>query len=306
MIQQLKNITSFVQAAESGSFTLAAQQLDLSPAAVSRNVAMLEQHLQVRLFNRTTRSLSLTDEGQAFAVRAKQILTLLDEAAAHVQSNRRAVAGTVKMSMANVIARRLVMPLIPELQRCYPHIDVEINFDDQMIDFVQGGYDLVLRVGVLENSTLVARHICRLHNVLAASPAYLAACGTPQNVADLARHRLIARRFSSGKLKLWQFRQGDSGIYPYEFPRRILTLSDPESIADAAVNGLGIAEVRGYIARQALQSGRLLPILPAAYHSDDSPLVLQYPHRTLLAPRVQAVVDFLLQKLAQQPDLQRF
>lgn len=195
----LRALNTFLHAAKHGSFTAAAQRLDLTPAAVSKSVAGLEQSLGVRLFQRATRSLHLTAEGERFFAQAQAALNLLEQAADSVRGGS-GVAGVVRISVSNIIGRHLLMPHVAELLERYPDLRLEIDFEDRVIDFVQAGYDLVLRGGTIADSSLVSRLIAPLRICLAASPDYLARHGTPHHIDDLPAHRLIMRHFLGGKL----------------------------------------------------------------------------------------------------------
>lgn len=292
---------AFVQAAKLGSFTAAAQRLDVTPATVSKSVAALEQSLGVRLFQRTTRSLHLTAEGERFFQQTDAALTLLAQAADSVRQGS-GVAGVVRLSVSNAIGRHVLMPVVGPLLLHYPDIRLEVDFEDRVIDFVQAGYDLVLRGGTIAESSLVSRPIAPLRVCLAAAPDYLVRHGIPRHADDLATHRLIMRHFLGGKRMPWYFRDRDNTLHPYDAPQRALTLTDPEAITQAALAGIGIAEVPLYLAWPHLQSGALKILLADTHHPGDYQLALQYAHRNL-APRVRAVADFVREALLQNPAL---
>ncbi|MDO5624059.1 MAG: LysR family transcriptional regulator [Pseudomonadota bacterium] len=300
---KLRHIESFLHAARLGSFTAAAQALDLTPAAVSKNVAALEAALGVRLFNRTTRSLSLTDEGQHFQVQAQEAMDILTRAVESVGPAGAEVAGTVRMSVSNVIGRQLILPLASGLLTRHPALQLELDFDDRVVDFVQAGYDLVVRGGHIADSALIARPIGVLTMCLAASPAYLAHHGVPTTPEELPHHRLLARRFLNGRVQTWRFRSPGGAVHPFEPAPRALTVTDPEGLLAAVLDHLGIAELPVYLAWPHLQSGALKVLLPGVHHAGDYQLALQYPHRALLAPRVRTVADYLLAQLARDERL---
>lgn len=297
---ELRTIVSFIQASQAGSFTQAAEVLGLTPAAVSKNVSTLEKSLGVRLFNRTTRSLSLTNEGRQFAEQAKIAVELLTQASENLRQANIAPQGKVKISLPPSIGRLYVVPHLGELQQRYPQIQLELDFDNRVIDFVQDGFDLVIRGGTIQDSTLISRKIAVMRQSIVASPNYLAQKGIPNRPEQLRQHQLLVRRFSSGKLVPWYFRQADGSLAPLELSQPSLVSTDIEVLADATQQGLGIAQLPNYIAHALIAQGKLQALLKDCHHSEPYELVLQYPHRALLAPRVKAVAEFLLEKLSQE------
>lgn len=294
----LKNLVSFVQAAQLGSFTAAANKLEITAAAVSKNISTLEKTLGVRLFNRTTRSISLTAEGLGFFEQSKTALDSLDQAVKNVSQSTEHPVGSVRISVSNTIGRNLILPFLPELMERYPQIELEVNFEDRVIDFVQAGYDLVIRGGILGESSMISRKISDLRTCLVASPDYIAKYGTPKNEMELSQHRQIALRFLNGKYSTWQFNQ-DGVSHPFTFSNKVLTLTDTEAVTQLALAGQGIAKVPMYLAWEHLQAGRLKLVLEDSFDSGNFELALQYPHRTLVTPRVRVVIDYLLEKLAE-------
>lgn len=283
---------SFVQAADRGSFAAAARHLGVSPAAVGKNIAGLEAALGVRLINRTTRSLQLTEEGQLFLLKAREAIDALDAAVEMVTTQRTEPVGKVRISTSNGFGRHFLLPLLPRLIALYPRITLEIEFDDHQVDIVRSGFDLALRGGIIEDSALVARKIHTMQMVLVASPAYLAAHGIPRHVGDLADHRLIAVRFLGGRTSSWDMDDGETFL-----PQpAALTLSDPEAAMIAAVDGLGIAQIGLHYAWPLIREGRLRILLADQLRSASREMVLLYPHRALIAARVRATIDFLVRE----------
>lgn len=299
----LSGIISFVRAAQQGSFTAAARQLDVTPAAVSKNVATLETSLGVRLMNRTTRSLSLTAEGAAFLSQAQMALDTLEQAVESLNTRQVDPKGLVRMSVPNVIGRKLIMPVLPDLLARYPALSIEIDFDDHIVDFVHEGYDLVVRGGNILDSSMISRTLGPLQLGLVASPNYLKQQGIPQYPSDLAKHKLITRRFLGSKLMPWKFHHSDGSVYLHEPRSTVITLSDPDALVQAALSGLGIAEVGVYLVWEHLQSGALKLVLHDSHDPGQFQLMLQYPHRAFMAPRVRATADFLLEALRQHEGL---
>ncbi|MBB3356915.1 MULTISPECIES: LysR family transcriptional regulator [unclassified Novosphingobium] len=292
--QHVRAMLSFVQAADRGSFAAAARHLGVSPAAVGKNISGLEAALGVRLINRTTRSLQLTEEGKLFLLKAREAIDALDAAVDVVTNQRTQPVGKVRISTSNGFGRHFLLPLLPRLIALYPGITPEIEFDDHQVDIVGNGFDLALRGGMIEDSALVARKIHTMQMVLVASPAYLAAHGIPRHLPDLADHRLIAVRFLGGRTSSWDIEDGGGEAFlPHP---AALTFSDPEAAMIAAADGLGIAQVGLHYAWPLIREGRLRILLGNRLRSASREMVLLYPHRALIAARVRATIDFLVQE----------
>jgi DNA-binding transcriptional LysR family regulator len=298
----LPGLISAVQAADSGSFSAAAKVLDLTPAAVSKNVATLEALLQVRLFNRTTRQLSLTEEGKAFVTQTRHGLHAL-EAASVSASQGLKPQGLVRVSCSVGFGRRFVLPLLPAFYALHPLVQVELSLNDLNIDLVREGFDVGIRGGSQPPEGMVARKICKLSAVLLASPRYLKARGSPKHYKDLAGHDLLRVKFPSGRITPWLFK--DKGkIVAFEGQAKLL-ISDPEVILDAALLHMGIARMGKHHAFEALQRGDLVEVLSTQHESGDASMAMFYPHRAGLAPRVRVLVDFLMTQLSKNTILQR-
>lgn len=297
--QRVRAILSFVNAADAGSFAAAGRLLGITSAAVSKNVASLEKALGARLMNRTTRTLQLTDEGGAFLHQARIALEALDVAVDTVTTQRLGPSGRVRISTSSAFGRGHLLPLLPGLLSRYPALSVEVDFDDRVVDFVRDGYDLVIRGGNIPDSTLVSRSICQLNLALVASPEYLARQGVPNNPQELQAHRQVARRFLGGRVSPWSFRHEDGSITTLDPTHSaVLTLSAPEAVVQAACDGVGVAQVGVYLAWPHLLSGALKIVLHQYHHPGTYEMVMQYPHRALVAPRVRATLDYLLDAFA--------
>lgn len=301
--QRVRAILSFVQVADAGSFAAAARSLGISAAAVSKNVASLEQALGVRLMNRTTRTLNLTDEGSAFLKQARIALEALDTAVDAVAAQRVETSGHVRISCSAAFGRDQLLPALPGLMARYPGLTVEADFDDRVIDLVHDGYDLAIRGGHIADSALVSRPICQLNMVLVAAPEYLAQHGIPHTPDGLLQHKLITRRFLGGKVSPWGFRAADGSLTTLDHEHAALTLSAPEALAQAASYGLGIAQVGVHHAWKYLKNGQLKVLLLGQHDPGHYQMVMQYPHRALVAPRVRATIDYLLAAFAKDEAL---
>lgn len=301
--QRVRAMTSFIDAADAGSFAAAARLQGVSTAAISKNIAGLEQALGVRLMNRTTRKLSLTEEGAAFLQQARIAIAALDTAVDTVVAGKMETRGHVRISTSAAFGREQLLPALPGLRQRYPGLSVEVDFDDRVTDIVRDGYDLAIRGGRIVDSSLISRPVCQLNMVLVASPDYLGQQGVPQTPEDLKKHHLIARRFLGGRVSPWGFRGEDGSLTTLEPDAAVITLSAPEAQLQAARLGLGIAQVGVHHAVTHLQTGQLKVLLFGQHDPGSYEMVIQYPHRALIAPRVRVTIEYLLDTLRQDPSL---
>ena len=291
----LSLLTSFVRAAEHGSFSAAARSLGVSPAAVSKNVAHLELHVGVRLFHRSTRRLALTGSGERFLAQVQDPLASLDAAIAGIRDDSDEPSGTLKVSMGQALGRNFLVPLLNEfLERC-PAVVPDWHFDNRRIDLVGEGFDAAVGGGFELSQGLVARELAPVHIVAVASPAYLAGRPLPQQPADFAPLAGIMRRSTpSGRVRPWTLRPRRGVDQPVPCRQRLI-FSDPEAIALAARQGLGVALVPMPFVFAHIASGELVRLLPGWY-SDAGPLSLYYPSRRLLPAKTSAFADFVVER----------
>jgi DNA-binding transcriptional LysR family regulator len=297
-LDKVKGVSVFLQTVKSASFTKAAEQLGVSPQSVSHTVGQLEQSLNVRLFNRTTRSLSLTDEGVRFQLAAQRALQSFDEALESVTQTD-GPTGMVRLSVSIGFGRRYVIPTLAGFRAKYPQVQVDMQLDDRKVDIVRDSFDVIIRGGLISDSSLISRKLCDLSSLLVASPEYIRRFGLPKKPGDLMAHQIVQQRFLSGLTPTWEFKKGQV----FE-PKGEVILSDPEAVCDAACLGLGIAQVSVHHAWNALRSGRLKVVLFKEYQSSKREVVLQYPHRTYTALRVKVFVDHVVSALELNSDLQ--
>lgn len=301
----MPGLVSAVQAADSGSFTAAAKVLNLTPAAVSKNVATLETILQVRLFNRTTRQLSLTEEGKAFIAQTRAGLATLETAALQA-TQRLKPQGLVRLNCPVGFGRRYVLPLLPAFYALYPRVQIELNLNDQTVDLVGEGFDIGIRGGSQPPDGMVARKICDIPSVLVATPKYLKLRGTPKHYKELVSHDLLKVKFLNGRILPWVFRdktKGKTSLVNYEGLAKLM-ISDPEVMLDAALMHMGIARLGRHHAHAALQRGDLVEILSRQQVANEASMTIFYPHRAGMAPRVRVLVDFFLAQFAKDESLQ--
>lgn len=296
----LAALQAVVEVAKRGSFSQAAEFLGISAAAVSKHVAAVEWRAGVRLFNRTTRRVRATEEGLAYAHRAREALALLQSGFNDLTARRREPEGLVRISTGAAVGRRYVLPLLASFREQYSKVKLEINFDDRLVDLVEEGYDIGIRGSVLEDGRFVARKLFDLISVIAATPAYFRRYGVPQVPADLVRHECIGLRFLNGKVLTWEFKRGREVLT--HMPQGALTVSDPEAACELALQGLGLASIGLHHAFTHLRSGRLQCAL-LDWQRPVRTMYLHYPHREHLPPRVRVVVEHLLQGIRQMQEL---
>lgn len=290
-LDNLAGMLAFVRAADARSFTGAARLLGITPSGVSKAISRLEARYAVRLLWRTSRSVTLTPEGEAFYERCRQIVSDLEDAEQSLSAARAAPRGVLRVTMPVAIGRTLIARLLPEFLARHPEVSVEANATDRLVDLVEEGFDVALRLGKPPDSRLVARRLIGGTQVTCASPAYLAAHGTPQTPEDLATRDCT--RFvvpSSGVVRDWSFRR-DGRVFQMAVSGR-LTFNQSECLVEAACAGAGIIQISSYVTGHAIAAGRLVPIL-SDYAVESPDLSLLYPHNRHATPRVRAFVDFL-------------
>ena len=292
-MKQLQGLLAFIEVADAGSLAGAARRIGVTPAAVSKNLLKLEAQLGVRLVQRSTRTLRLTDEGDAFLDKARAALRALDQAVADVSRSAGTPAGVVRISVGVSFGRHWVLPALPVLAERHPQLRIDVDLDNRPVDLVAEGYDIGIRGGAIDSSALVARQVCKLPLALVASPAYLRRNGIPRSPAELASHRCIQLRLSDGALSRWSFRgAGQRRIHVTPAPSFVV--NDSEAGIDLALADAGIAQGGLYHLLPSLRSGRLKILLGDLHEPGHREFVLLYPHRQYLAPRVRVVVDELL------------
>jgi len=282
-------VASSVHAA--GSFSAAARQLGVTPAAVAKLVAQLEAQLKTRLFERTTHHLSVTEEGCKILERIAAPLRDVDDALASARASRQ-TSGALKVSVPGSFARMAVIPSLAAFQEQFPDVRLDLRLENRHVDLVAEGYDCAIGASLSPDSSLVARPLATLRPVLCASPAYLAAHGVPRTVADLASHRcIVLRSDTTGRLRAWDLTlRGRTQQYK---PAGGLQLTDPESLAVAAAAGCGIALVGIHHAARAIVEGRLVRVLEHV-HGPRFQIFIYYAKRRLLPARTRAFVDHVL------------
>ncbi len=295
---QLGSIELFCLAAEAGSFSAAALEAGVTPAAVSRSISRLEERLAVRLFVRTTRSIRLTEAGRAYFEQCRQALAQLIEAEREAMGKQSQAAGTLRLSLPTTYGHHRILPLLPLFRARHPDVKVDIHLSNRNIDFVSEGYDMAIRVRALPDSGLIARHLEDAALVVVATKSYLAANGTPVTLDDLALHDCIQFELpSSGRRIPWLFQ--DQGKELEILAQGGYCLSeDVLGGVTLAKNGAGLFQTYKFVVEKELQSGELVQVL-TPYQGRSRPFTLLYPHSRHIPLRLRAFIDFLMEYRAQ-------
>ena len=290
-MNDLQSLNSFLQAVQSGSFSAAASQLGLTPAAVSKHVAKLEREIGVRLFRRTTRSLTLTEAGERFYAETAAPAQTLNQAINNFSEHDTEPAGTLKISVGPGFGRQYVLPLMPQFLARYPAIKLDWSFENRHVDLVGEGFDAAIGAGLAPDANVVARLLMPINLLTLASPDYLARHGTPATLADLSQHECLRlRSATTGRLRDWTFTdQSETVTVPVE--GRVI-LSDLEAICAAALAGMGLARLGAHHVLPYLQDGSLVQVLNQ-HAMLAGTIHVYYAHYSLTPPKVRAFVDYL-------------
>ncbi|WP_085631334.1 MULTISPECIES: LysR family transcriptional regulator [unclassified Pseudomonas] len=304
-METFSSIECFVRSAEVGSFAEAARRLSLTPAAVGKSVAKLEARLGVRLFQRSTRSLTLTEAGQLFLSEVSASLTTIQNAVANLASAGGQPAGTLKVSMGTVFGRLYIVPLLGEFLRRFPAISPDWHFDNRQVDLIGQGFDAAIGGGFELPQGVVARRLTPAHRVLVAAEDYLDRRAMIQGPEDLTDHDgILIRSPQTGRVRSWQLTHRNRQHSPLTLKAR-MTMSDSEAACATAVQGLGIALVSMPFAVPYLEAGTLRRVLPDWY-VDDGNISIYYAEHRLLPGKTRAFVDFIIEQFAGQGLAQRF
>lgn len=292
----LGSLELFCMAAEHESFTIAAQAAGLSPAAVSRTVARLEERLAVRLFVRSTRRIHLTEAGRNYYKQCQQALALLREAEGQLSGEQQAPSGRLRVSVASPYGHYRLLPLLPRFRSRYPGVEFEVHMSNRNIDFTAEDFDLAIRGRAPRDSTLIARKLEDAELVLVAAPSYLARIRAPRSVEDLDHHDCLQFLLpSTGQPVPWLFRVEGNDIEVHT-STTYCCAEDYLGPVTLARLGAGLLQTYRFIVRQDLEEGRLVELLPE-FGGRSRPFSVLYPNRRHTPLRVRAFVEFLMQEL---------
>jgi LysR family transcriptional regulator for bpeEF and oprC len=297
--EHFTGIGIFVKLAESRSFTVAAARLAMSPSGVSKAITRMEARLGVRLVNRTTRSISLTPEGEVYLNHCLRLLTELDEAGAAILQARAVPSGRLRMQIPRAMGRQIIIPALPKFIDAYPEVSLDVLLDGRNLDLAEEGIDVAVRYGEPPDSRLIARRLSQVNYVMCASPTYLAHHGCPRNIEELPAHRCIDYvNPQTGRYRLWDLTRAgrtESLLIPGK-----INFNDVSAMCDAAIGGAGIAYLTDFLAADAVAQGRLKIVLPEYLH-EGPPLYLVYQESRQIVSRMRVLLDFLVELMPREP-----
>ncbi len=296
-MNEVRAITIFVRAATLGSLRKAAVDQGISPQAASHAVMQLEKELGVRLFHRTTRKLSLTEEGQGLLDSVKPALAVLSSALDDARRSKAEIAGPLRVSAPRAMSHSVLWPFFLEFAQLHPNVQLDVQLDDHFTDLIGERADVGFRGGSPPSGGAIARRLLPIQLIVCASPAYIERHGAPQTIDELDRHRCTGyRRANTGKQAPWEFLIGDEIVY-----RDIATalcVNDTDAETAAVLAGLGVGQLGSFSATAPIRSGQLVPLL-VQHVTQREAVYIYYRHRTEQPLRVRAFIDFMVARLAE-------
>lgn len=290
-MDRLDSMQHFVRVAELASFTQAAESLGLPKASISTSIQRLETHIGTRLLHRTTRKVSLTQDGMTFYQRCKDLLADMDELSTLFQQTEANLSGRIRVDMPVGISKNIVCPSLPDFIAKHPDIEIQLSSTDRRVDMIQEGFDCVVRVGHLTNSELISRPLGEMRIINCVSPSYIQRYGEPTQFNQLPHHHLIHYVQNLGsKSDGWEYREGQR--YRCIDMQGAITVNNSEAYTAACLAGLGIIQVPIVGVKMLLEQGHLVEVLKQ-YQAEPMPVSLLYPNRRNLSKRVQVFMDWL-------------
>lgn len=289
----LGGITAFVTTAQLGSFTAAAERLGLTKSAVGKSVSRLEERLGLTLFQRSTRRLSLTPDGESYLVSCLNALEILEQAESELTSHTLRPAGRLRIDLPAAFGRKRIMPILLDVTREFPELSLTVSFSERFVDLIEEGIDLVVRIGELEDSSgLIARRLTTQKLAICASPEYLRAHGEPQTPEDLVNHQCVVG-FRRNQPVSWLLRQ-ENGDTTRFTPPATHEFSDGDAMLVATLAHCGLSQLPKWLVAKYLESGELVEVL-AQYSDSEMPISAVWPKNRRLLPKIRRVVDSLVE-----------
>jgi DNA-binding transcriptional LysR family regulator len=284
-----EGVSEFVAVAEAESFTKAAQRLGISTAQVSRQISALEARLATKLFHRTTRKVSTTEVGRVYYQHCRQVLDGLDEAERAITNLQSSPRGLLKITAPVTYGEMTIAPLVNDFIAMYPELEVKINLTNQKIDLIDEGYDLAIRLGQLEDSSMMAKRLSSRTQHVCASPSYLSTFGIPHSLSELDQHNCLL-----GTMDYWRFEE--NGKTRNVRVKGTVSCNSGHALVDAAIKGIGIIQLPDYYLHPYIEEGQLVPLLEQNRSPEEGIWAL-YPHNRHLSPKVRILLDYLSQEL---------
>jgi DNA-binding transcriptional LysR family regulator len=285
-----EGVSEFVAVAEAESFTKAAQHLEISTAQVSRQVSALETRMATKLFHRTTRKVSVTEVGKVYYQHCRQVLDGLEEAERAITNLQSTPRGLLKITAPVTYGEGTIAPLINDFIAKYPELEIKITLTNQKVDMIDEGFDLAIRLGQLEDSSMMAKRLGSRTQYVCASPHYLATYGLPHSLSELDQHNCL-----QGTLDYWRFQE--NGKTRNIRVRGNLSCNSGHALVDAAIKSIGIIQLPDYYVLPFIQSGQLVPVLELNRQPEEGIWAL-YPHNRHLSPKVRMLLDYLGEALS--------
>jgi DNA-binding transcriptional LysR family regulator len=290
-------IEAFVEVVRLGTFAAAAKQLRVSNSHVSRQVAQLEQQLGLPLLYRTTRQIRLTDAGERYYTRCRELLDGFREAESALQELHDRPQGILQLSSATTFGERFIAPLVNDFLRHHPQLTMRLHLTNRQVDIIDEGYDIAIRMGTLQDSTLIARRLCERHEYVVGSPAYFARAPQPHTLSELSRHRCLV-----GSRDQWRF--DVDGVHREIRVQGPWQANSGPALLDATLKGLGLAQLPDYYVTPYLASGELVSVLDA-FQCRDAGVWAVMPRHRQHAPKVRQFVDFLVEHIEERLPVRR-
>ncbi len=297
-MDSLSDVAVFVNVVDEGSFTAAADKLNLSRPVVSKYISRLEERLGARLLNRTTRRLSLTEAGRIFYDRSRVGLQEIEEAQLEISRLQESPRGVLRVNSPMSFGIAHLAPLVAEFTTRYPDVSVDMNLDDRQVDVVEEGYDVSVRIAEMPDSSLVARRVAACRHAVVASPSYLQKHGTPRTPDDLREHNILSFSYQASA-NVWHFIGPDHK--PVAVPvTGTVQMNNSLALRNALLGGVGIMRTPTFVVGNDIQQQRLIRLLPK-FQAPEVSIFLVYPQRRHLSPKVRAFVDFIAQEISDPP-----